>query len=478
MEFIPLYFADRLHIVNRQGYVGVVTLWSRISFVLRRLAEAGVDLEPTTSPVAVVGNLYGNGLKHLLRNLLYNPQIRYLVICGRNLSGSQEDLINFFRYGVEESELLGVKCRRVIGTGRIVDNLLTPELFARPPQLIEVGDLRDTISLKRLREVFARITPPPAENWQRIELPLPDEEVSFYPSNPRAHTITARRPLEAWLELIFRLVRFGQPVVLKKGRRQELQNVKVIVEEPLPEPAEELAKYGFSLAHFLTYGEDLLCGKEPGDDTAYRYGHRLRSYFRIDGLQEVITRLQEDREDRHCYISLWDTARDLKASSGRPCLVSLFFRFFAGKLTLSAVFRTHNALDAWLENCYGLMAVQQYVAAACSLPPGALTIISHSISVDLNEYERALAIARAKKYTWQPDPHGAFRVTVEDGEIVVRHLWEGMVINEYRHRRAAPLAHALARDCALSDIGHALYLGRQLARAEMCLEYGWDFEEE
>jgi len=40
------------------------------------------------------------------------------------------------------------------------------------------------------------------------------------------------------------------------------------------------------------------------------------------------------------------------------------------------------------------------------------------------------------------------------------------------------LQHQLARDLALSDLNHALYLGRQLERAEECLRTGREFEQE
>ena len=69
-------------------------------------------------------------------------------------------------------------------------------------------------------------------------------------------------------------------------------------------------------------------------------------------------------------MALWDTARDLTVKEGRPCLGSLFFRRFEGKLTLSATFRTHNAMDAWLLNVYGLMAVQNWVAERVGFLPG------------------------------------------------------------------------------------------------------------
>ena len=41
MEFIPLYFADRLTIINPQGTIGVVTLWSKVDYVIERFRQAG-----------------------------------------------------------------------------------------------------------------------------------------------------------------------------------------------------------------------------------------------------------------------------------------------------------------------------------------------------------------------------------------------------------------------------------------------------
>ena len=70
MNFIPLYFQDKLTIVNPAGTIGVLTLWSKVDYVMERFRQAGVDLDPATSPIAVFGTLYGNGLRELLRNLL------------------------------------------------------------------------------------------------------------------------------------------------------------------------------------------------------------------------------------------------------------------------------------------------------------------------------------------------------------------------------------------------------------------------
>ncbi len=90
-------------------------------------------------------------------------------------------------------------------------------------------------------------------------------------------------------------------------------------------------------------------------DETYNYGHRLRNYFGVDTLVACADRLRRDSEDRKSYVTLWDNTRDLGQVEGRPCLVSLYFRKFEGKLTLSATFRTHNAMDAYPMNLYGLM---------------------------------------------------------------------------------------------------------------------------
>src|SRR4051794_30145075 len=68
MKFEPLYYSDRLHLVNPSGDVGVVTLWSQVKQVRALLEGLEIDLSPETSRIAVIANLYGNGFPHMLRN--------------------------------------------------------------------------------------------------------------------------------------------------------------------------------------------------------------------------------------------------------------------------------------------------------------------------------------------------------------------------------------------------------------------------
>jgi thymidylate synthase len=486
MEFKALHFADRLTIINPRGSIGVVTLWSRVDYVIERFRRDGVDLDPATSLIAVFGTLYGNGLREMLRNLLYNPQIQTLFICGNNRSGSREELQKFFELGLEPVSTSLVQYRppsagiqvapaRIRETRRIIDDLVTPELFAAIPELIWLGDTNEEqIGTDIFRSLLATWKTKSIGDLERRQVPLPEVEVQYFPSNPRGHVVVRDTPIDAWKEVLYLLTRFGHRVTLKKGDRLELQHVKVVIEKPEFEPDKELAAVNIEGSKLRAYQANILKGELRPDET-YNYGHRLRAYFGLDTLAACADRLRKDSEDRKSYVALWDSARDLTVKEGRPCLVSLFFRKFEGKLTLSAAFRTHNAMDAWLLNVYGLMAIQARVAKEAGLTPGAIVVVSHSLGLDPRELDRALMIIGKRPFKVNLDPMGYFRITLDGKEILVEHRFEDVTLREYRGNTAVYLQHQIARDLALSDVNHAIYLGRQLAKAEMALKSDREF---
>lgn len=488
LRFEPLFFKDRLTTINPFGTIGIITLWSRVDYVLNRLEAAGVDLDPETSPAAVAGTLYGNGLRELLRNLLFNPQIDTLAVIGRNRSGSADELAAFFKGGLEahdsgftsyeaEPGLAAPESMRIRGTSRIIDSLVLPRSFKRSPRLVFLGNAQNGADIEKAFEFFKNYTPDRGPIPERVTIPLARIRVLNHPSNPRQHTIVESDPLSAWKELIFRLHRFGIPVELSKGERRELQNVKIAVEDPEKFDFDEIERYGFSRAHLESYAQDILSKALQADET-YTYGNRMRAWFGLDSLEAAIERLKKDPQDRKSYIALWDARRDLVSEKGHPCLVSLFFRKLQEKLTLTASFRTHNALDAWLVNFFGLKAVQAYAAERTQMSPGAITIFSHSLTLDTRQMDRAALIAAEARFRYREDPMGYFKITLEKDSIFVEHRLGDITLKSYSHSKASHIQQELYRDLAVSDISHAIYLGRQLARAEMCLQSGRKFIQE
>lgn len=486
MQFEPIFFKEKLNIINPTATLAIVTLWSGINFIYKKLEKACVNLSRSESKIAVIGNLYGEGFRYLLRNLLYNPQINTLLVLGKDRSGSYSYLINFFTKGIEAvNKDITYQCAldrkkvgatRIIGTEYIMDDLITPDMFHNSLRIERIEGIED----KSIQEAASFIDGYHSKKRiaQRILIEVPEVVVDNYPSNVRGHTIIEQKPSKAWQHLVHRLFRFGNEVSIEKGKRRELQNVKVVIENPIFEDDDTIIECGFSPDSFVKYQKNILCDELPSD-ADYTYGHRIRAYFGIDCIEIVSNSLMEGLDDRNCYITTWDNFTDITAKS-RPCLVSLFFRKDESCLYLTATFRTHNASNAWFENVYGLMALQQYVCGKTNLKPGAITVISHSISLDPQYLEKVKIIhdVVARTSVQRRDPNGHFTIKTDGAEIIVEHWHGSSIINEYKAHKPEKIQYMLYRDCAISDISHAIYIGRQLQKAYQCIQNRTTFEQE
>jgi thymidylate synthase len=501
MIFEPLYYADRLKLVNPAGDVGLVTLWTPLRTARRLLEHISPDLlDPERSRIAVVSNLYGDGMHQMLCNLLYNPQIRHLIAVGEDLGlPTSAEIEAFLEYGLEETVMLGTTVWRIRGTARIFPLLKGFDAARLQCRLsfVYLGKLAGGDAAKKLPEYLASLPRPTkqeAEERLRVDIPpaVPDG-YTYRPSDITSHQVVRRRPLDCWEELVTRTVRFGRPVNLRSGPRLELLNTKVVITEPADDPADVLEEYGFSLKRFHDYQKKMLDAAIP-PGISYTYGNRLRRHFRhggkyIDSLESVVRTLRHDPESRHAYVSLWDTAVDLPSAdrerdSSVPCLVTLFFRRSENRLTLTATYRSHNLLTAWLQNVYGLIGIQRNVCKRTETPPGPLTVISHSLGIDprspRHEFARGIAERWTRdedvdrdtgKHSLREDPNGYFVVTVDEeaGEVVAEHRYGGLLVKQYRGDRAAKIERDVIGDMAISLVSHALWLGRELMTKEEIL---------
>jgi len=494
--FEPLYYGERLKVLNPLGDSGFATFWSPIATGLKKLAEADPKLVTAESRIAVVGNLYGDGMYAMLCNLLNNPQVRHLASAGQDLSGCAREIEAFLAAGSEPATILGKRMRRIIGTARYLPDVAEFDEAALRARLSyrHFGQLSAPDLAMQMRDYFAGLPRGGGASARRkVDIPKPNaKDFSYRPSHVGGHQVLRRRPLEAWRELVTRTMRFGRPVALKKGMRLELLNAKVVISEPAEETAEHLQAYGFDLQRFQNYQRKILDPALP-ESISYTYGNRIRNYFDagrgpLDALEAAAARMRDNVETRHAYIALWDTARDLgddESEASVPCLTTLFFRKSEDKLTLTATYRSHNLLTAWLENVYGLMALQRFVAERAGLPAGAITVISHSLGADPEsprfavgesvaaEWDRDDDIDPASgKPVLREDPNGYFALSVDEHErvIIADHMFEGVLIKRYTGARAEEIEAAVSADMAVSLVSHALWLGRELARNEAKLK--------
>lgn len=471
MNFEPLHHQTKLKIINPEGNVGVVTLWSPVIWVADKFKEFGVDLSEKSKIVAF-GQLYGDGMSCMLRNLLYNPQITHLIVCGDNRSNSYEDLVAFFETGVEDYDWNGVPMKKIVGRERLLDKDMDPALFTKKPEIKYLGSLIDEDFATKLKQYLANVKLTYSK-CARKNIPLPKLAVQSYPNEPRSHVIFGKRPVEAWINLVHRIFNFGKLVNLRKGPRCELQNVKVVVESPADYDEQELKELGFDVDKVRQYQEKIL-KKEPEEGSAYTYGNRIGAHFGLDCINAVIEKLKLNPESRRAYITLWDSGNDLITPLSVPCFLSVYFRKFEDKLTMCATFRSHNGLDAWLMNFFGLKHILDTVARSVGMQPGPITVFSHSMTInpDKYEYARTLADKRTTKYLFknEHDYNGYTDFAVEGGEMVIGFFHEGVKIREYRGKNSEIIRKQIERDCSISRIGHALYVGHMLAKLEKQLE--------
>ena len=78
----PLYYRDELIVGNPKSNVAICTLWTK--------KELFLDLPK--EEFTVIGNLRTTyGINPLIKNILANPRIRYIVVCGEDLMKTGEN---------------------------------------------------------------------------------------------------------------------------------------------------------------------------------------------------------------------------------------------------------------------------------------------------------------------------------------------------------------------------------------------------
>ena len=86
------------------------------------------------------------------------------------------------------------------------------------------------------------------------------------------------------------------------------------------------------------------------------------------------------------------------------------------------------------------------------------------------------SVAGEKVFALNMDYNGQVLIMPVDGEIVVTHTRpDGTPVKTYKGADTETLQHELARDNVLSDINHAIYIGRELERAKRAMENGTEF---
>lgn len=428
MDFRPIYYKERLEkkVINPEGTVGVVTLWSKWRDLAQRIQISFPDLFYKDSPIVLFSNFYGNGLPQMLANLAHNPQISRIAVLGNDapLSPSYSFLTNFLREGVEIETFGGIEMGKIKGTTFYLDKQLKPEYFSH----IEVQ--RFSLQEKQRFYEFVRGNTRPVQK-ERLEILLEEPRFSDFPSDITRNVITSETPLSAWIELLTRMGRYGKTIKVRKGpsfeERRVLLDVNVSVKNPSFEKEEKLAQWGFGSKELRAYQEQMLSSVVP-EGLEYSYGNRLREYWGGDTLEKLGEMLSVNPQQTFAFTSVWDPRNDLFQRKSTPCLTDVQFirNPVTGKLSLMAGFRSQDLASAWVPNMYGLAAIQEYVALKAGMSPGEINLRTRYLELDINALSSRALVAKASSLKRESpilDPKGNYLVEARphEGKIAILH---------------------------------------------------------
>jgi len=201
----------------------------------------------------------------------------------------------------------------------------------------------------------------------------------------------------------------------------------------------------------------------------------------VNQIQDVIDVLKRDKYSKACVAITWHPADELmRKHKSSPCLVFLQALVQDEKLNLTVFFRSHDMTQGWPENAYGCAAIQAEIAEAIGLPAGLLIIISGSAQVYSNYFKQVEEMLKKHSSSLKSctDARGNYQIQIKAGNIVVSllHPESGTILEKYVGKTAYELRDKIA--VASLPTAHAIYLGTELAVAELKLRAGEPYEQD
>lgn len=480
-QYKPLCKPNQL--IYGTGQTAIITGWT----VKQAVAK---QLQP--EDYAVIGQLYSptRGISLLIRNLLANPFVRYLVALNatkedRNAGGC-ECLLDFFRHGFEEGTSdSGRRCWVIRSpiTGYI-DIEIEADALHQLRQFVKWEEAKSVAEAVKIVKSYAQTGA--AEPWgQPLTFPQVEAVPTVLPGPRYGHRIEGKTIAETWVKIIQRIKTTGtiRPTGYD-GKWQELIDLMAVVtDEPpgfyFPEPNYLPVDRPF----IEEYISQILDDAPYREGVKYTYGQRLRSWFGRDQIEQVIEKLIGEIDAASGVMSLWDV-RDHDAG-GSPCLNHIWLRVVGNELSLTATLRSNDMFAAWPANAMGLRALQQHIRDEIAkrsdwdLQMGPLMTVSQSAHIYDDTWANAeqlieqqyAAICRRGDFG---DPSGNFLIEVADGKIIVTQTTPGSgeVVGCYAGKDPLKLVREICWASPAIRPDHAGYLGLELQKAAECLKNG------
>ena len=506
---LPDPFASKANVV-------VTFCWTMRDVILPRIAKENL---------AMATNFYTpSGLESMVRNILANPCIRYVILLGEEYASRKGDpaeltsanaIRTFFAQGVLDS-------RKLPGFENAVyfDVHIPLEEIRRVQRQVELVDLNmkmpDASVMERIAEASRLLgTLPKKEPFAAPQVFGQEPASSIMPYGGGPYVVRGTTIPKTWVEVIHAINRYGRKNLMDANTDREVKEINNMVAVITDPQSMDLSLNPFLVPmtpeKVRAYCAEILSPELP-PGKAYTYGNKLRAYHfpdagyiqdlkttamfkdfefgqgphidenvqytghgaEIDQVKDMIFVLKRNLYAKSILAIAWHPADELsRKHKSSPCLVLVQPMVQDERLNLTVYFRSHDMVQGWPENAYGMAAIQKELADAVQLPPGILTIISSSAQIYKNYYSQVgEMIQKFRRYgVSYNDPVGNYIITVKEGRIVVSHT--DPLLNKDLERFEGKTAQEVYLQIAAAghmDTGHALYLGTELQKAEYALK--------
>jgi len=397
----------------------------------KELARVAIESGACIAGHLVTANI---GIEKVIANIIANPNIRYIILYGRESEGhlAAHSLKMLHKNGIDENgRIIGSK-----GLTPYIRNLPKEAVERFRKQIIYVIDLIGFEDPKLLRQVVRACIQEPENAYElevngeryilydpgaydekpmicRITAKLENSGV-YETLSPYSTVIHAKTIASAYSLLVDAILSAGREVEDERGyKTKELLNVQVHITEPdkdqIPkgykpeawiksdkELEEYMEKYVLTYLmprKVVVFEDGKITLKEA--DVSYTYGDRLVNYRGLNQLEIAIkairNAIREGRQTRRLVLSLVDPLKDLAEDTEKleiPCFTQywIFNRFENNKWVLHATMflRSHDALRAFPANAYAGAKLLEYIAKEVGCKIGTLTMFFGSCHVYLD----------------------------------------------------------------------------------------------
>ena len=477
--------------------------------------------------ILCIGNLYTeNGIQYIVKNSLLCPQIRGFILIGNDKNNVRETFLSKEYYYSKDENFKRFHDTFVgaedLGPNICFLNDYAEEYYDEP---ITAKNLKRM--LKDMEREIESKTPESEKHFNDYWITEPIDcyseestQTDTLPSEHQGFTVKDKSLEILWRKALTYIKRFGIERTTSTGKKYREIVGLVSILEAFNEPVKMPENAPLS-EHIEAYSAQIITDS-PQQGIEYTYGQRLHDHGQIDA---IIDKLKADKANRQAIGVTWNLPKD-STSLYPPCCVVADFKVQPRSLNgttvdalyLTLYFRSHDIYSAYCANIYGFRKLQEMIAAFTDCVPGYIMVVSNSAHVYDYDYPQALIY---DELGCRMDPRGYFIIELikkplseidfktprnallfdprdfddpikvkRSTQIIqkaIEELTNGRTIKlTYMSPSDQPIASTTGLDVQklcdfampyISEISHAMYLGRELQRARQCVDKGEPYEQ-